>query len=445
MSKSSFTSERRNLNRWTFFLVLLLLGGINLLGWFYYEQTRAILEDEFSQELQLLTTTAVELLDNQEVARLAADPDNAENKHSMDSQLTQIRNIIHARDIYLLGENGVLLSQSQTLNIESSDPLLMVDQGEINQAFKGTAVTGMLYKKQRIFYKRGYAPIFSATNKVDAVLAVEFSTSFVRITDRIWKALMELAGVSLFLIILAVLILQRIYSIFFNWEEKLLIADKYQSLAQLTAGFAHEIRNPLGIISGNAELLRDSLAGDSRKQAKLDSILEETERMSTILKNFMDYARPSSLQFTRFDLCHMIRKSLELCEYQLRKANIEMVLILPENELQILGDDHRLRQVFLNLILNSRDAMPHGGTITISAVADGKKVIVQYQDSGTGMTPDQLNKAFNPFYSTKTNGSGLGLTITRRIIEAHQGKIEIQSELGKGTVILITFPAKQES
>ena len=442
MSKSSFTSERRNLNRWTFFLVLLLLGGINLIGWFYYEQTRAILEDEFSQELQLLTTTAVELLDNQEVAHLAADPENTKKKQSMDSQLTEIRNIIHARDIYLLGKNGVLLSQSQTLNIESSDPLLMVDQGEINQAFKGTAVTGILYKKQRTFYKRGYAPIYSTTDKVDAVLAVEFSTSFVRVTDRIWKALMWLAGVSLLLIILMVLILQRIYSIFLNWEERFLVADKYQSLAQLTAGFAHEIRNPLGIISGNAELLKDSLTGDSKKQAKLDSILEETERMSTILKNFMDYARPSALQFTRFDLCHTIRKSLELCEYQLRKANIEMVLILPENELQISGDDHRIRQVFLNLILNSRDAMPTGGTITISAVTDGKKVTVQYQDSGTGMNPEQLNKAFNPFYSTKANGSGLGLTITRRIIEAHQGKIDIQSELGKGTVILITFPAK---
>ena len=229
-------------------------------------------------------------------------------------------------------------------------------------------------------------------------------------------------------------------------SQQLLQSEKLATMGELAASIAHELNNPLATISLRIESLREKTPEDSTDQRELEIIEQEVERMSKLIANLLQFSRRSRPQISTVDVCEEIEKTFELIYYHLRKHNISIMRQFARDVPQIHADRQQLRQVFLNLFNNAVDAMPRGGmlTIIVAVNAEGKKIRIEIADTGTGIPPEILSKVTEPFYTTKLEGkgTGLGLAICRRIVQGHQGTIEITSDAtpGKGTRVCLTLP-----
>ncbi len=432
---------RRNPGLWTALLVLVLVGGVNFIGWLFYLQVTEIVDMEQGRNLQALASAASQLINPEEMALLSSNPSDTSARQSITEATRKLLPLLHVQDIYIIGKNQVLLAQtSEDTGAVVVDPLLLVDQVEIEGAFAGATTSGLIFPSDATYHKRGYAPLRNSAGKIIAVIGLEASAGYVRTIQRIREALVWVGLFSLGLIFLTILLIHRVYSVFLKMEERLLVADKYQSLSQLSAGVAHEIKNPLGIISGNAELLKEETSPDSEAYYLAGSILEETDRMDGILKNFMDIARPSRMEMAPNSLNSLAEKTLELTRYQYEKAGLEVVKDFREDLPPVLVDAGKLRQVILNLLLNAKEAMTGGGRLTVKTYLRDKEVILEMKDTGPGMDKETLRKAFEPFFTTRKTGSGLGLAIAQRIMKDHKGKLELESRPGKGTLARVILP-----
>nr|WP_237562906.1 PAS domain S-box protein [Bacillus dakarensis] len=224
-------------------------------------------------------------------------------------------------------------------------------------------------------------------------------------------------------------------------EEILHRQDKLAAVGQLAAGVAHEIRNPLTSMKGYAEFLLEDEVDEQRREF-LDIILDEINRVNEIVEDFMVLAKPKAVDLKEKNIIPIIKNVLSLLEFEARKKNVSMHFEANDDIVQIECDEDRLKQVFLNFVKNGIEAMPDGGDITVRvAITDGQ-VQISIQDTGVGIPEDKLKKIGEPFYTTKKNGNGLGLMVSYKIIESHNGTVYIESELNKGTTFNIVLPAK---
>ncbi|VTR92563.1 multi-sensor signal transduction histidine kinase : Multi-sensor signal transduction histidine kinase OS=Anaeromyxobacter sp. (strain Fw109-5) GN=Anae109_2365 PE=4 SV=1: Response_reg: Response_reg: Response_reg: PAS_9: HisKA: HATPase_c [Gemmata massiliana] len=222
---------------------------------------------------------------------------------------------------------------------------------------------------------------------------------------------------------------------------------KLATMGELAASIAHELNNPLGTVSlGIEELLAQAPAG-SPAHRELKIMEQETERMARLVADLLQFSRPGQQQVSTFEVSEEIEKTLELSLFFLRKRGVEVVRQFAPDPPLIQGDRQQLRQVFLNLIVNASDAMPHGGALTIrvgaGALADAAPAVaLEFADSGTGIPPENLSKIMEPFFTTKEpgKGTGLGLAICRRIVHEHRGTIGLSSAVGAGTTVRIALP-----
>ncbi|MEH6943621.1 PAS domain-containing protein [Bacillus sp. JJ722] len=222
-------------------------------------------------------------------------------------------------------------------------------------------------------------------------------------------------------------------------EEMLHRQDKLSALGQMAAGIAHEIRNPLTSMRGYTEFLLLDEEKPDRKE-HLEIILDEINRVNTIVEEFMMIAKPKADLLAVKNIVSIVRNTLALFAYEAKKKKVQIHLDACEEEFLILCDENRLKQVFLNLVKNSIEAMPDGGQLNLHIEKNDKNIVIVVSDTGVGIPQNQLKKIGEPFYTTKESGTGLGLMISFKIIESHQGKIEIESEQNKGTSFKIILP-----
>ena len=214
------------------------------------------------------------------------------------------------------------------------------------------------------------------------------------------------------------------------------------SLTSLVAGLVHEVRNPLSTINLNLQLLREDWADaetprEKRALRKIDLIRAETQRLEGVLNDILRFVRIGSLDLQPVDVNALLDQIVDFKANELRLKNIEVIRFYDYNLPRCQADPALLKQALLNILLNAQQAMDdNGGQIMIRTSRDGEYVRIEITDTGCGMAPDVLKKIFVPWFSTKPNGTGLGLPTTRRIIEAHGGTIAIQSEQGRGTSVV---------
>lgn len=225
---------------------------------------------------------------------------------------------------------------------------------------------------------------------------------------------------------------------------QLLQTERLAAVGQLAAGAAHEINNPLAIISARTQLL-ESREGDERKRRDLHQISEQIERISSILQSLMGFARPNAPQVSKVDINALLQKIAGLVESIFQTHRIPIVQRLAPDLPAILADANQMEQVFLNLIINAQHAMEQGGgvlTITTSLLPDVRRVSVSVQDTGCGIAPEHLSRIFDPFFSTKSEGkgTGLGLSTAYGIVTNHYGEIKVMSEPGRGTEMIVILP-----
>ncbi|MGA7858203.1 MAG: ATP-binding protein, partial [Terracidiphilus sp.] len=234
-------------------------------------------------------------------------------------------------------------------------------------------------------------------------------------------------------------------------ETQLAQADKLSSIGLLAAGVAHEINTPLAVISSYSQLLSKQMRGDPRLGPVLEKITQQSFRASEIANGLLNFSRTSTTEFRETNLNQVIRDTLSLLEHQFKTAQILVDIDLAEQLPAIHGNPGKLQQVFLNLLLNAKEAMPGGGRLRVTTLVNGHVEAV-VADSGSGIAPEHLKRIYDPFFTTKTmprpgerRGTGLGLSVSYGIIQEHAGKIHVESAVGAGTTFHLEFPLLRKS
>jgi len=225
-------------------------------------------------------------------------------------------------------------------------------------------------------------------------------------------------------------------------EQRLVQADKLSSIGLLAAGVAHEVNTPLAVISTYAQMLAKQVAEDSQKSQILDKIAKQTFRASEIVNSLLNFSRTSTTSFGAVNLNRAVQETLSLIEHQLLKAGVQVKTEFDPEAPVIHGNAGKLQQVFLNLFLNARDAMPSGGVLEVRTWREGARARVEVADRGSGIAPEHLHRIYDPFFTTKSvrKGTGLGLSVSYGIIQEHAGSIEVSNRTSGGARFVIDLP-----
>lgn len=224
-------------------------------------------------------------------------------------------------------------------------------------------------------------------------------------------------------------------------EDELLQLEKFSLLAELAAGTAHEIRNPITTMRGFLQILSQEFSPGTKGHEYCSLLINEIDRVNFIIREFLLLTKPTAPNLKKTDIHLILEEILLLIESKSLLEDVNLQKNLAPHLPAVKADPAQIKQVFLNIATNAIQAMSSGGNLTITTMVENDKVIIQFADTGTGMSTAQLKRIFNPFFTTKEQGTGLGLTISYRIIESHAGRIYADSKLGEGTTFTIELPA----
>jgi two-component system sensor histidine kinase HydH len=225
-------------------------------------------------------------------------------------------------------------------------------------------------------------------------------------------------------------------------EKKVKRAERLAALGRLSAGVAHEIRNPLSSIKGFIQYFKKKFPPGSKEQRYTETMVGEVDRLNNVITNLLDFTRPKEPNFQDCDPAEVLRHALRLVRSDALARGVKIVERVPEQPLLAKADRDQLIQVFLNLFLNGLEAMPDGGMLRIGLeVGREGDFQIEIADTGSGVREDDLPQIFEPFFTTKSKGTGLGLAVALQIIENHHGTINVASRLGEGTTFRISLPA----
>jgi two-component system sensor histidine kinase PilS (NtrC family) len=238
-----------------------------------------------------------------------------------------------------------------------------------------------------------------------------------------------------------------------DMEEEMRRREWLATLGEMSAGMAHEIRNPLGALAGAMQMLRADVRGDDTSRRLMDIAIREAKRLDNIITEFLQYARPPALHLREHDLNKVLAEALDLIQHEARtRQRVTMSVAMAKEPLAGQADQDQLKQVFWNLATNAFDAMPAGGRLTIATGVRQVDVMgsrtdvleVSFQDTGEGIPKQNFDKIFLPFFTTKKEGSGLGLAQVHRIVDLHGGWVKVESEVGQGSKFVVCLPRTAE-
>ncbi len=346
-----------------------------------------------------------------------------------------------------LPDGTVLFSTDPGLKTGQPNDFWGLDPGAVASALEGAAASTRLYRHRDNFQKSAHAPVKVFDPEFDedfvvAVITVSGNSDFFDSLAQLKRgALITGAAVLLVLILMGVFLL-RINRNFERFQESIRRQESLAAMGRMTAGIAHEIRNPLSIIRGAGQHLQRILNEAGITNPVSDFIPEEVDRLDHILTGYLAFSSDRESPAEPFDLSLCLRRSTRLVTEEVEKAGSR--ILLPEELPQVIvhGDPLRLQQVILNLLLNARDAMPTGGQIEVEIVAptDGF-VRVRVKDEGYGLGSVDQDQLFEPFWTSKEKGSGLGLAMSRRIVEDMNGRLILFQRTDRtGAVAEIKLP-----
>ncbi len=228
-------------------------------------------------------------------------------------------------------------------------------------------------------------------------------------------------------------------------HERLLRQERLAAAGQFAAGMAHEIKNPLSAIKTFAEFLPEKYHDHSFRQRFFRIVQSEIDRISTLVRELMDFAKPAPLELHPVKVSRLLGETLDLLSDHSRRQGVEVRVAFRENGSQLKADPNQLKQVFLNILLNSLEAMPAGGTLRVETDSDHASVRIRIIDSGIGISEEHRKRLFDPFFTTKERGMGLGLAIVKGVMDRHGGQIVVRSEPLQGTTFELAFPVVEPS
>jgi len=227
-------------------------------------------------------------------------------------------------------------------------------------------------------------------------------------------------------------------------HEDLTYAENLASMGEMAAALAHEIKNDLAGISGAIQVIKNSMdEGDARRDV-LAEILKQVKKLDSSVRDLLTLARPTAPQLEDANVCFILSEAVSILKSEPMMREVDIQRNFPPEICHVPLDTKQVSQVFMNIMLNAAQAMPRGGTMAIEVSETDEDVVISFADTGTGMTRDVAESAFTPFFTTKPTGSGVGLSVSKRIIEAHGGAIEVETEAGEGSTFTIHMPKRRK-
>ena len=415
------------------FLALTLVI-INLANWFVLGAVTSSFEDQLGLRLTTVAQSAVTAA----TADLLLDP-----TVSQDSYVREMLNDIAVRhgleDVFLVDPLGVTLFDLNGRDVGQRNPFLDLDVSAFERAAGGTPASSRSIKVEGDLLKSGYAPVESWDGAIGAVLGVTAGAGFLERVPALRGTLLAVGIGSAAIVVLLGAVFFGMTRRLAHAESALTRSETLSAMGMMAAGVAHEIRNPLAIISGAASRLKKKY-GASGSDPLFDFIPDEVRRLNAILEGYLRFARDEPLAFIECDLNEVMKRAASMTRETLEEARVTLHLAGMEEPVLLRADPQRLHQVLLNLLLNSAQAMPEGGVIDMALTADEKHATLTLEDHGVGFSKEDLKNAFEPFRTTKKQGSGLGLVLAKRIVQGHGGWIELANRNGGGAVVTLRLP-----
>jgi signal transduction histidine kinase len=223
-------------------------------------------------------------------------------------------------------------------------------------------------------------------------------------------------------------------------QRRLHEAGRLAAMGKAVSGLAHDLKTPLIAIGGISRLVHRNLEEDSPHREKLSIIVKETQRLERMVKDMLDFSRPLELHRTQEDITEVISQSLAIVSDLAQERNVRVEWQPPQNLLVTSLDETRIKQALINLLTNAIEASPEGETVAVYSYQKGRKIIIDVCDRGYGIPVDKREEIFSPFFTTKKNGTGLGLPIAKKIVEAHKGYLEVREHREKGVIFRVIVP-----
>ena len=431
------------------YLVIIVVVVLGLLG--LYRASRNRLDEALGDRLLGVAGSLAVMIDADRVFNYTVgDSSAAVYLELLGADFLQLARAGDLAEITLCDPDGVVLaSSSGNLVPGQANGFWELDRPAVELALGGVPAATGLYRLQSTFQKSAHVPLF----KEDALLGDGFVAGIITVSgnpdffdslDRLRKGALLTGAAVLVVLVLMGMILHSADRSLERYRASLLQQENLAAMGRMTAGIAHEIRNPLGIIRGAGQHLQRVLAAAGIEDEVADFIPAEVDRLDNILGGYLAFGSGAPAVAETFDPAPVVRRSVDLLAEDLAVTGVEIETDLAE-DLAVRGDPRRLQQVLLNLLLNARDAMAAAGKVTVTLAEERDRVVLRIRDRGRGLDGLAPDRLFEPFYTTKEKGSGLGLALSRQIVEEMGGTLELErAPDGIGAVAVIDLPRQGE-
>lgn len=422
--------------------VVVLAFTAVFINWYYYREIRGSLDREFGFRLRSIASLASAHIGGE--YRLDYSDTGIPGLRILEeaeSALLNIKSRYDLSNIMIIREDGKVMYSLESSIIPPGEDYLNwnMDYREIVKALEGEAASTELIRSQYGSYmKAGYAPLNGPGERSSYAVAAEASPAFLKSMD-LWRT--SLLITSLFLaggILLSVILILKSTDSLVKARESLMRSESLAAMGRMTAVITHEIRNPLFIIRSSAEKLKEDHPEDS---SEIDEfIIDEVDRLDRTLTEYLSFSRGEGNERKETDLARLLSRSIKSTEKALGADNIEIKADSMESPAPYTGDEKRILQAFMNIMVNSIQSMDGEGRISVSLKRTPDSYRISFSDNGPGIPEKQQEKVFEPFYTTRATGSGLGLSVVKECAEAHGGTVELSSRPECGTEITISLP-----
>lgn len=435
-------------------------------GFLFYEQTRRAMEEELGAKLLAVGSIVAADVSEQQRLILAASGIGSRTSRALSTRLAEVRAATGLHQLYVFDANGTALADAELREPSYTYPELEFEREALRGVFTGSPIVGHLFTGiEGNIYKSAYVPL-GAGEQVPAALAVVGSATFLDSISRMRKAIIAVSAVGIVAsILLSVLMartivnpIRRLVSSADRIREGDLetsvpdvgqdevgylgqtlermreaVLARERSLRAMLGGVAHEIRNPLGGIELFAGLLKRKTSGDVQATEQVDRILHEVRHLDGIIKDFLEYARPSDPDRQAVSVADTMREIEAVLHTELtaRKATLDHAC----GEVVVHADPSQFRQVLINLVLNAVQAQREGGWVRVTAEENGSRATVRIEDGGPGIPEEVRERVLEPFFTTRQQGSGLGLTIASGLVTRNGGTMKILDGAEGGAII----------
>ncbi|MCI0452957.1 MAG: ATP-binding protein [Candidatus Latescibacteria bacterium] len=429
MSKGVVSARKRLLSVAGFLAAFsILLAATNFA---LYRRARTHLDAQLGERLRVI---AVALCHAVEPADSAAPFELGDEAYAA---LVRARREYDLSNVVVVTPDGRTVADLAGLSSPGDfNPYLELDVDAVDLARAGLPSYTSLYRTGDFYMKSAYAPVLSPRGDVVGILGVEAGAGF-------FAQLRELANLIVMISIGNATVVAVLGLLFYRQSRSLdraqaamLERENLAALGRMVATIAHEIRNPLSIIRASAERIQRKHAIDDEA---LSYITGEVDELDRVLTGYLEFAHARPGAFVPVSLAQSVRRALSAVEDERAAKRVQVVERLPETDVVIAGDEKRIRQAVLNVLLNAVQAAPEGGRVEVSLAANDTGARVVVADNGPGIEPAHAADVAKPFFTTKTHGSGLGLSVVRAVMEAHGGSLAIENDAGGARVTLV-FP-----